>query len=38
MKKYKKRIADKILQKKLNAKGAVLIEGANWCKLLHPST
>lgn len=31
MKKYKKRIADKILQKKLNAKGAVLIEGAKWC-------
>lgn len=31
MKKYKKRIADKILQKKLNAKGAILIEGAKWC-------
>ncbi len=31
MKKYKIRIADKILQKKLNAKGAVLIEGAKWC-------
>lgn len=31
MKKYKKRVADKILQKKLNAKGAVLIEGAKWC-------
>ncbi len=31
MKKYKRRIADKILQKKLNAKGAVLIEGAKWC-------
>ena len=31
MKKYKKRIADNILQKKLNAKGAVLIEGAKWC-------
>ena len=31
MKKYKNRIADKILQKKLNAKGAVLIEGAKWC-------
>ena len=31
MKKYKVRIADKILQKKLNAKGAVLIEGAKWC-------
>ena len=31
MKKYKIRIADKILQKKLSAKGAVLIEGAKWC-------
>jgi len=31
MKKYKIRIADKILEKKLNAKGAVLIEGAKWC-------
>lgn len=31
MKKYKKRIADNILQKKLNAKGAILIEGAKWC-------
>ena len=31
MKKYKIRIADKILHKKLNAKGAVLIEGAKWC-------
>ena len=31
MKKYKISIADKILQKKLNAKGAVLIEGAKWC-------
>lgn len=31
MKKYKKRIADNILQKKLDAKGAVLIEGAKWC-------
>ena len=31
MKKYKIRIADNILQKKLNAKGAVLIEGAKWC-------
>lgn len=29
--KYKKRIADKILQKRLSAKGAVLIEGAKWC-------
>ena len=28
---YKKRIADTILQKKLAAKGAVLIEGAKWC-------
>ena len=31
MKKYKKRIVDNILQKKLNAKGAILIEGAKWC-------
>ena len=31
MKKYKKRIADNILQTKLDAKGAVLIEGAKWC-------
>ena len=31
MKKYKIRIADKILHKKLDAKGAVLIEGAKWC-------
>ena len=31
MKQYKKRIADKILDKKLRAKGAVLIEGAKWC-------
>jgi len=28
MKEYKKRIADKILQEKLEAKGAVLVEGA----------
>ena len=28
---YKKRIADSILQKKLKAKGAVLIEGPKWC-------
>ena len=27
---YKKRIADTILQKKLAAKGAVLIESAKW--------
>jgi hypothetical protein len=31
MKEYKKRIADKILQEKLEAKGAVLVEGAKWC-------
>ena len=31
MKKYKKRIADEILVKKLKGKGAVLIEGAKWC-------
>lgn len=29
--KYKKRIADQILQDKLDSKGAVLIEGAKWC-------
>lgn len=28
---YKKRIADKILEKKLKGKGAVLIEGPKWC-------
>ena len=31
MKTYKKRIADRVLRKKLEAKGAVLIEGAKWC-------
>ncbi len=31
MKKYLKRIADKILYDKLEAKGAVLIEGPKWC-------
>jgi predicted AAA+ superfamily ATPase len=31
MKKYQNRIADKILQRKLEAKGAVLVEGAKWC-------
>lgn len=31
MKEYKKRIVDKILQFKLESKGAVLIEGAKWC-------
>ena len=31
MDKYKKRIADKILEKKLKGKGAVLIQGAKWC-------
>ncbi len=31
MKKYRERIADKVLDKKLRAKGAVLIEGAKWC-------
>ncbi len=28
---YKKRIADKIIEKKLAGKGAVLIEGPKWC-------
>lgn len=31
MKKYKKRIADKLLDRKLAGKGAVLIEGPKWC-------
>lgn len=31
MKRYRKRIADRILQDKLEAKGAVLIEGSKWC-------
>ena len=28
---YKKRIADKLLERKLSGKGAVLIEGPKWC-------
>ena len=31
MRKYKKRIADMLLARKLEGKGAVLIEGAKWC-------
>ena len=31
MKNYKKRIADTILRRKLEGKGAVLIEGPKWC-------
>lgn len=31
MKYYRKRIADEILQRKLEGKGAVLIEGPKWC-------
>ena len=31
MKRYKARIADGILEKKLAGKGAVLIEGPKWC-------
>lgn len=31
MRKYKKRIADEILRKRLQGKGAVLIEGPKWC-------
>ncbi len=31
MQKYRKRIADVILKKKLSSTGAVLIEGAKWC-------
>ena len=28
---YRPRIADKLLERKLKGKGAVLIEGAKWC-------
>lgn len=31
MREYKKRIADEILKRKLEGKGAVLIEGPKWC-------
>lgn len=31
MKNYKHRIADKLLQKKLESKGAIVIEGPKWC-------
>ena len=31
MKNYKRRILDTLLEKKLQAKGAVLIEGPKWC-------
>lgn len=31
MRKYKKRIADELLERKLKGKGAVLIEGPKWC-------
>ena len=31
MEQYRKRIADQILQRKLEGKGAVLIEGPKWC-------
>ena len=31
MREYRARIADKILEKKLKGKGAVLIEGPKWC-------
>ena len=31
LKKYRKRIADDILKRKLEGKGAVLIEGPKWC-------
>ena len=31
MAKYKKRIADKLLERKVLGKGAVLIEGPKWC-------
>lgn len=28
---YRSRIADKVLERKLMGKGAILIEGAKWC-------
>lgn len=31
MEKYKKRIADELIKKKLKGKGAVLVEGPKWC-------
>ena len=31
LKKYRKRIADNILKRKLEGKGAVVIEGPKWC-------
>ena len=31
MNQYRKRIADEILKRKLEGKGAVLIEGPKWC-------
>ena len=31
MKNYRKRIVDQILTRKLEGKGAVLIEGPKWC-------
>ena len=31
MENYRQRIADKILDKKLKGKGAVLIQGPKWC-------
>ena len=31
MKKYRNRIADELLKRKLRGKGAVLVEGAKWC-------
>ena len=31
MKNYRSRIMDSLLEKKLQAKGAVLIEGPKWC-------
>ena len=31
MREYRKRIVDKILERKLKGKGAVLIEGPKWC-------
>ena len=37
MREYKKRIADEILKRKLEGKGAVLIEGPKWCGKTTPA-
>lgn len=37
-KNYRLRIADKLLERKLRGKGAVLIEGAKWCGKIRLQT